>query len=106
MISVASAVAGCIRRTHNCALRERLTLAPTVGRDLGNGLAHSGSRWFHGKDGVAGSIPAGGSPKGLTSANAVSPTFETLRSDASAVVHRMENAYLLTFRGDGRHRRL
>jgi hypothetical protein len=27
----------------------------------GNGGPHSGSRWFHGKDGVAGSIPAGGS---------------------------------------------
>ena len=27
----------------------------------GNGGSHSGSWWFHGKDGVAGSIPAGGS---------------------------------------------
>ena len=27
----------------------------------GNGVPHSGSWWFHGKDGVAGSIPAGGS---------------------------------------------
>jgi hypothetical protein len=26
-----------------------------------DGVPHSGSRWFHGKDGVAGSIPAGGS---------------------------------------------
>jgi hypothetical protein len=36
----------------------------------GNGGAHSGSWWFHGKDGVAGSIPAGGSTQRLTSANA------------------------------------
>jgi hypothetical protein len=31
--------------------------------------SHSGSWWFHGKDGVAGSIPAGGSIHRLTSAN-------------------------------------
>ena len=36
----------------------------------GNGGPHSGSRWFHGKDGVAGSVPAGGSTLVLTSRNA------------------------------------
>jgi hypothetical protein len=36
----------------------------------GNGGPHSGSWWFHGKDGVAGSIPAGGSTPRLTSRNA------------------------------------
>jgi hypothetical protein len=35
-----------------------------------NDGSHSGSWWFHGKDGVAGSIPAGGSTKAMTSANA------------------------------------
>jgi hypothetical protein len=35
-----------------------------------NGGPHSGSWWFHGKDGVAGSIPAGGSTKAMTSGNA------------------------------------
>jgi hypothetical protein len=29
----------------------------------GNGGSHSGSWWFHGKDGVAGSIPAGAPPQ-------------------------------------------
>src|SRR6266540_4783019 len=33
----------------------------------GNELPHSGSRWFHGKDGVGGSIPPGGSTTALTS---------------------------------------
>src|SRR5215218_1946040 len=33
-------------------------------------VPHSGSWWFHGKDGVAGSIPAGGSTPILTSRNA------------------------------------
>ncbi len=37
------------RRTHNYALTERLPLAPTVGRELGNGVSHNGSRCFHGK---------------------------------------------------------
>ena len=39
-------------RTHNLAEREPITSTLTVGRDLGNGGSHSGSRWFHGKDGA------------------------------------------------------
>jgi len=35
-----------------------------------NGGSHSGSWWFHGKDGVGGSIPPGGSTQALTSGNA------------------------------------
>jgi hypothetical protein len=38
------------RRTQNYALTDRLTLAATVGRELGNGVSHNGSRWLRGKD--------------------------------------------------------
>jgi hypothetical protein len=34
-ISVLSTIVQCIRRTHNCASREPITLAPTVKHDLG-----------------------------------------------------------------------
>jgi hypothetical protein len=57
-------------RTHYCALRERLTLASTVGRELGKRRSAQRFPMVHGKDGVAGSIPAGGSTKPMTSANA------------------------------------
>jgi hypothetical protein len=46
-------------RTHDCAKREPITSAPTVTRDLRNSLPHSGSWWFHGQDGITGSIPRG-----------------------------------------------
>jgi hypothetical protein len=44
-------------KAHTFVEREPITLAPTVGHDLGKGGPHSGSRWFHGKDGVVGPIP-------------------------------------------------
>ena len=44
---------------------------------------HSGDRKLHGKDGVAGSIPAGGSTPRLTSANANQSSFWVLRLAAS-----------------------
>jgi hypothetical protein len=43
----------------NCALRERLTWPRRSGATWGNGGPHGGSRWFHGKEGSPGSIPAG-----------------------------------------------
>jgi hypothetical protein len=48
-------------KTHNFAEREPITSASTVGRGLGKGRFAQRFLGFHGKDGVAGSIPAGGS---------------------------------------------
>jgi hypothetical protein len=71
-----------------------------------NGRPHSGSRWFHGKDGVAGSIPAGGSLQQLTSGNAaLSSAFRTVgRGTQRSVcvwsvglsVYRIEDASLVS----------
>jgi hypothetical protein len=55
------------------------------GGTWGNGVPHSGSRWFHGKDGVAGSIPAGGSTKAMTSGNAGQLSFSSLLGEHVAV---------------------
>ena len=49
------------KRAHNFAEGEPITFALTVPPDLGKRRSAQRFRWFHGKDGVAGSIPAGGS---------------------------------------------
>jgi hypothetical protein len=60
MTSFQTSAARC-STTHNFAEREPITSTRRSGVTWGNGGPHSGSWWFHGKDGVAGSIPAGGS---------------------------------------------
>jgi hypothetical protein len=49
------------RRAHNLSEGEPITSALTVGRDLGERRFAQRFPVVHGKDGVAGSIPAGGS---------------------------------------------